>query len=70
MTGGVGYGHCQVQGFNIEHILECGQCFRYHRLDDKDYLLVASGKLLRVKQAPEIDFYCERMEYDESGESI
>ena len=36
--------------FDIEHILECGQCFRFYKKSDKDYLLIAYDKILRVTQ--------------------
>ena len=39
------------EDFDIEAILECGQCFRFARLGDKDYELFAFGKRLRVWQA-------------------
>lgn len=36
--------------FDIEHILECGQCFRFYKKADKDYIVIAYNKLLRVTQ--------------------
>lgn len=36
--------------FDIEDILECGQCFHFTKLADKEYELLAYGKYLRVKQ--------------------
>ena len=39
-----------VKDFNIEHILECGQCFNFERLADMEYIIVAYGKMLHIKQ--------------------
>ncbi len=36
--------------FDIEDVLECGQCFHFTKLQDKDYELIAFGKYLHVKQ--------------------
>jgi N-glycosylase/DNA lyase len=36
--------------FEIEQILECGQCFRFHKLAQNDYVIVAKGKVLRILQ--------------------
>jgi N-glycosylase/DNA lyase len=36
--------------FDIEHILECGQCFRFCKQDDKKYKLVAYGREIVVSQ--------------------
>ena len=39
-----------AKDFDIEDILECGQCFHFTRLDDKDYELMAYGKYLHIRQ--------------------
>jgi len=39
-----------AENFNLEHIFECGQCFRWNKLDANTYLGVAYGKPLRVSQ--------------------
>lgn len=36
--------------FDIEHILECGQCFRFYKNNDKDYSIIAMNKVLRITQ--------------------
>ena len=36
--------------FNIKQILECGQCFRWKRIDDNNYVGVIKEGVLRVKQ--------------------
>jgi N-glycosylase/DNA lyase len=47
-----------VNSFDIEDILECGQCFRFKKLEDKEYLIIAYNRLLRIKQIrDEIRFF-------------
>ena len=36
--------------FNIEHIFECGQCFRWNKINENTYLGVIKGAVIRVKQ--------------------
>ena len=36
--------------FNIKQILECGQCFRWKKIDDTNYIGVIKEGVLRVKQ--------------------
>ena len=36
--------------FDIEHIIECGQCFRFYKRNDRDYLIIAFNRILRVVQ--------------------
>lgn len=39
-----------VKNFNLLHIFECGQCFRFNKIDDSSYIGVAKGKVLRISQ--------------------
>ena len=39
-----------IEDFDIEEVLECGQCFHFTKLGDKLYELIAFGKYLRAKQ--------------------
>lgn len=39
-----------VDSFDIEQILECGQCFHFDQVGDKEYVLVAKGHLLHIMQ--------------------
>ncbi|MCX7905040.1 MAG: 8-oxoguanine DNA glycosylase, N-terminal domain-containing protein, partial [Caloramator sp.] len=39
-----------VEDFNIRHIFDCGQCFRWNIDDDSSYLGVVSGRAIRVIQ--------------------
>ncbi|MBQ9828467.1 MAG: 8-oxoguanine DNA glycosylase, N-terminal domain-containing protein, partial [Lachnospiraceae bacterium] len=36
--------------FNIERVLECGQCFHFVKIGDLDYALVHRDRLLRISQ--------------------
>lgn len=38
------------QGFKIKEILECGQCFRFNKLESNTYEIIALGERLRVTQ--------------------
>lgn len=47
-----------VDSFDIEQILECGQCFHFEKIDEKEYVIVAKGHLLHIAQNKEqIIFY-------------
>lgn len=39
-----------IECFDIEEILECGQCFHFKKLGDKDYELINFGRYLHVSQ--------------------
>lgn len=39
-----------VKDFNIIHIFDCGQCFRFNRISDSRYIGVAFGKVLDIEQ--------------------
>lgn len=39
-----------LKDFNIEEILECGQCFRFVKLDDLKYSITALGRVLTAEQ--------------------
>jgi N-glycosylase/DNA lyase len=39
-----------VKSFNVKHIFECGQCFRWNREEDGSYTGVFKDNLLNVKQ--------------------
>ncbi len=40
--------------FNIEHILECGQCFNFEKIGNGYYKLTAYGKVLYVKEYEDV----------------
>lgn len=39
-----------VTDFNVAQTLECGQCFRFDKIDENEYVIVAKGHLLHIKQ--------------------
>ena len=39
-----------VKDFNIKQILECGQCFRWERITDTNYIIVAFRRAIEVVQ--------------------
>lgn len=39
-----------VKNFNIKQILECGQCFRWEKVKEMDYIIIAFGKVIEVIQ--------------------
>lgn len=39
-----------VKNFNIKQILECGQCFRWDKVGEMNYIIVAFGKVLEILQ--------------------
>ncbi len=44
--------------FDIEHILECGQCFNFEKLGEKYYKITAFAKVLYIKQyEKEVHFF-------------
>ncbi|MFT9497068.1 DNA-3-methyladenine glycosylase family protein [Anaerosolibacter sp.] len=46
-----------VEDFELQHILECGQCFRWYREADDSYTLVAHNRILNIaKQNDQILF--------------
>ncbi len=43
-----------IRDFNLTHIFECGQCFRWIRLEDGSYRGVVRGKSVRVSQEGDV----------------
>lgn len=40
----------EIKDFDLTQTLECGQCFNFHKLDDDEYLVVAFGNAIKIKQ--------------------
>ncbi len=52
-----------LQDFDIKQTVECGQCFRYIKLTDYNYIIVAFGKVLKIVQmSNQIIFYHTKVE--------
>ncbi|MBR3833936.1 MAG: DNA-3-methyladenine glycosylase 2 family protein [Lachnospiraceae bacterium] len=43
----------ELNDFDIEEVLECGQCFHFTKLGDKRYEIISFGKYLRIFQEPD-----------------
>lgn len=39
-----------LKNFDIKQILECGQCFRWEKISDTNYIIVAYGRVIEVLQ--------------------
>ena len=40
----------RVECFNLKYTLECGQCFRWNKLDEKYYVGVIKDRAMKIKQ--------------------
>lgn len=40
----------RVECFNLKYTLECGQCFRWNKLDEKYYVGVIKDRAIKIKQ--------------------
>jgi len=53
------------KSFNIKEILECGQVFRFFKLEENNYKIIAFGKALNVKQNTDVEFFpCTSEEFE------
>ncbi len=52
--------------FDVEQTLECGQCFRFNKLGEREYVIIACSRVLHITQFEEkIEFYpCLREEFE------
>lgn len=39
-----------IRNFELEHIFDCGQCFRWNRQDSGNYIGVAFGKIIEIEK--------------------
>ena len=53
-----------IENFNIEDILECGQCFRFHKLGDKKYVIIAHKRELTITQTDEFIIFHDTAKKD------
>lgn len=51
-----------ITDFDLMQTLECGQCFRFYKESDEEYVIVAYNRLLHIKQETDrlIFFDCDR----------
>lgn len=59
-----------VMDFDLGETLECGQCFRYDKIGNNDYIIVAMKRMLHISQEGRIlTFYnTSRQDYEEIWE--
>jgi len=53
-----------VKDFELPHIFECGQCFRWNKEEDNSYTGVALGKVINLKKEGN-NVYIDNTSYDE-----
>lgn len=56
-----------LRDFNLKHIFDCGQCFRWNETEDMTYTGVAMGKALKIRQEGECAILFETSEKDFYG---
>lgn len=44
-----------VRDFHLDHIFDCGQCFRWEKQDDGSYIGPALGKIVKISTRGDID---------------
>lgn len=56
-----------MDSFDIEAILECGQCFRFEKIEEKKYRIIAYNKVLYICQKEnEVEFYpCSKTDFEQ-----
>lgn len=56
-----------ADSFDIEQILECGQCFRFEKLSEKEYRITAKNKVLFIKQKDDTVIFtpCNKKDFEE-----
>lgn len=40
-----------LKDFNLKHIFDCGQCFRFNEIDENTYFGIAKNKALKISQS-------------------
>lgn len=51
--------------FSLEQTLECGQCFRFYKIGNNEYVVIAQNTYIRVEQRGNIlKLFCTQEEYE------
>lgn len=59
-----------IDDFSAQHTFECGQCFRWQRLDDGSYLGVAGGRATRIcTDGNTVNIDCSEEDYNQFWKS-
>lgn len=54
-----------IPDFDIRQIAESGQCFRFRKIGEGHYTLIAGGRFLELtQQSSTVDFFCTEEEFD------
>lgn len=59
-----------VKDFHLDHIFDCGQCFRWEKQEDGSYIGPAFGKVVQISTAPRengVDVIIDNCSSDEYG---
>ena len=54
----------EYDSFVISQTLECGQCFRFEKIDEENYVVIAFGKILNIYQEGENIVFADTTEKD------
>lgn len=53
-----------LNDFKLSHIFDCGQCFRFNRIDSNTYFGIAKGKALKISQTDDTVILYDTTEED------
>lgn len=53
-----------LKDFNLKHIFDCGQCFRFNQIDENTYFGIAKGRALKISQSGDTVTLYETTEND------
>ncbi len=54
----------EYDSFSISQTLECGQCFRFEKIDEENYVVIAFGRILNIYQSGEEIVFADTSEED------
>lgn len=51
--------------FDLKNTFDSGQCFRYKKINENEYIVITHGKVLKLEQVEDgVKFYCTKKEYE------
>lgn len=54
-----------VRDFDLQQTLECGQCFRFYKMDDNTYLVLANNQFVKIiQEKDQLVFFCSNEAYN------
>lgn len=58
--------YISIEDFDLRHIFDCGQAFRWEKVADQDYIGISGDQVLRITQAGnKIGYSCETQVFNE-----